>query len=127
MKGKLNRVLIVEDNRIVRAVLREFFEKLGAEVVEAEDGVKGLELAQTTAPQLMVMDLLMPGKTGFEVAEEVDLHGLPSRPVLFFATAVYKSMRWEQESLKDYGAAEFMRKPIEPDDLLERVKKYFDV
>ena len=127
MKAKLKRVLIVEDNRIVRAVLREFFEKLGVDVVEAEDGVEGLELAQTTAPQLMVMDLLMPGKTGFEVAEEIDHFGLPSLPILFFATAVYKSGRWEQESLKDYGAAEFLRKPIEPADLLERVKKYFEV
>jgi CheY-like chemotaxis protein len=125
MKRKLQRVLVADDNRIVRAVLRELFEGLGAEVVEAADGDAALELAQESGPQLIFMDLLMPKRDGFEVADEILRFGLPSRPVLFLATAVYKGARWEQECIKTYKASEFLRKPIDHDDLLNRLDKYF--
>jgi CheY-like chemotaxis protein len=127
MKRKLQRVLVADDNRIVRVVLRELFEGLGADVVEAPDGEAALRLAQETDPHLIFMDLLMPKRDGFQVADEILRFGLPSRPVLFLATAVYKGARWEQECIKTYKAAEFLRKPIDHDDLLGRLGKYFDI
>ena len=84
MLANLHRVLIIDDNRIVRTILREFFEQLGVEVSEAGDGNKGLELAEEVAPQLMVIDLLIPGKSGFEVAEAIGRLDLRRPPVLFF-------------------------------------------
>jgi len=127
MKKKLERVLVVDDNRIVRVVLRELFEGLGAEVMEAPDGEAALQLAQDFGPQLIVMDLLMPKRDGFQVADEILRFGLPSRPVLFLATAVYKGARWEHECIKTYKASEFLRKPIDHEDLLERLGKHFAI
>ena len=127
MKTKLQRVLVADDNRIVRVVLRELFEGLGAEVVEAPDGEVALKLAQESSPQLIFMDLLMPKRDGFQVADAILRFGLPSRPILFIATAVYKGARWEQECIKTYKAAEFLRKPIDHDDLLQRLAKYFEI
>lgn len=127
MSRSLQRVLIADDNKIFRVVLREVFENLEVEVIEAHDGEEALTLARAHSPELIVMDLLMPKRDGFQVASELSEDTSASRPVLFLTTAVYKSRRWQHESLTTYQADEFLPKPIDPDDLKERLSKYFDV
>ena len=127
MPRTLQRVLIADDNQIFRVVLREVFENLNSEVVEAHNGEEALELARSHHPQLIVMDLLMPKRDGFQVATELNEDTSDSRPVLFLTSAVYKSRRWQHESLTTYGADEFLPKPIDPDDLKELLAKYFDL
>ncbi len=127
MARTLQRVLIADDNKIFRVVLREVFESLQIEVIEAHDGEEALVLAEVHRPQLIVMDLLMPKQDGFQTATKLSEDTSDTRPVLFLTTAVYKSRRWQHESLTTYQADEFLPKPIDPDDLKQRLGKYFDL
>lgn len=126
-RPQLERVVVADDNRIIRAVLREVFARLGVEVLEAADGREALEQILSSAPQLAVLDIVMPHLDGFQVADQVNAQGGDHRPVIFMTTAVYKTSMWEGEAKRTHGAAEYMRKPVDPDDLLARVSRYFQL
>jgi CheY-like chemotaxis protein len=124
---KLERVVIADDNRIFRAVFREVFEELGAEVFEAEDGEAALQLTLSRSPQLVVLDLLMPHRHGFEVADAIAGSDLEPKPRIFLTTGVYKGTRWKQQGLVEHNADEFLTKPIDTGLLVERLGRYFEM
>ena len=123
----LGRALIVDDNRIFRIVLREVLEELGAEVVEASNGEEALERLRSGPFDLVILDLLMPQRDGFSAASELPKLELDPPPVLFVTTAVYKGSRWRNELLTTYGADEFLPKPVDPDDLVRLLGRYFEL
>ena len=124
-RPQLERVVVADDNRIIRAVLGELFTRLGIEVIEAADGREALERILSSSPQLAVLDVVMPHLDGFQVADQLNKLCGGARPVIFMTTAVYKTSMWESEAKRTYGAAEYLRKPIDPDDLRARVNRYF--
>ncbi|MBN2104093.1 response regulator [bacterium] len=67
-------VLIVEDETVFRLIYRGVLENEGFQVIEAEDGKKGWELAKSKHPDLILLDLVLPGLTGYEVLEKVRNH-----------------------------------------------------
>lgn len=70
-KTKKNKILIVEDEEALRKSLAFALKKSGFEVDQAENGAKGIEAAEKLHPDLMLLDLLMPEKDGFEVLKEL--------------------------------------------------------
>jgi len=123
-RPQLERVVVADDNRIIRAVLSDIFARLGVEVVEAADGREALERILSSNPQLAVLDIVMPHLDGFQVADQVNRLCGDHRPVIFMTTAVYKTSMWEGEAKRTYGAAEYLRKPIDPDDLVARISRH---
>ncbi|MBN1781965.1 response regulator [bacterium] len=82
-KGK---VLIVEDETVFRLIYRGVLENEGFDVVEAEDGKKGWELARSENPDVVLLDLILPGLTGFEVLEKIRNHkDTKELPVVVFS------------------------------------------
>jgi signal transduction histidine kinase/CheY-like chemotaxis protein len=79
--ARQGRVLLIEDQEATRYVIRETLRKAGQESIEAADGAQGLELARERAPDLIFLDLRMPGMSGFEVLdrlkEEPATRGIP--------------------------------------------------
>ena len=126
-RPQLERVVVADDNRIIRAVLGELFTRLGIEVIEAADGREALDRILSSSPQLAVLDVVMPHLDGFQVADQLNKLCGGARPVIFMTTAVYKTSMWESEAKRTYGAAEYLRKPVDPDDLLARVNRYFQL
>jgi CheY-like chemotaxis protein len=76
-------------------------------------------------PDLVVSDVLMPKRDGFSLATALMEEDVQPRPVLFLTSAVYKHAKWKHEALTTYGAHEFLRKPVDADDLTTAVRKYF--
>ena len=110
------RALIVDDERLARKeltnLLQEFQEiEIVGEAVNAEDAE---EKINSLKPDLLFLDIQMPGKTGFELLESLD-----SVPDVVFTTA------YDEYALKafDYNAMDYLLKPIEPDRLKETVNK----
>jgi len=124
---RLERALIVDDNRIFRVVLREVLENAGVEVVEAADGDAALRALAEGPFDLVILDLLMPQRDGFSAATRLKELRLEPRPVLFVTTAVYKGSRWRHEVLTTYGADEFLVKPVDPEELLGLLRRYFEL
>ncbi|HAS53024.1 MAG TPA: hybrid sensor histidine kinase/response regulator, partial [Nitrospiraceae bacterium] len=107
------RVLIVDDNAEDRRLLKLNLEHHSCTVIEAQDGLQGLELAKTGKPDLIISDALMPRMDGFQLLRKVKQDAaLKSVPFIFYS-AVYTGSR-EAELAISLGAADFIIKPKEP-------------
>ena len=68
----LPQVLIVDDDRLLRAMLRDALEDVPCEIVEAESGDAALAVFEKAAPAVMFLDLIMPGRSGLEVLKQLN-------------------------------------------------------
>ena len=121
----LRTVLVADDSRVFRILVSETLRRHGLEVVEAANGSEALELLLKHRPQLVILDALMPVSSGFDVMEKLKAAAPDYQPVTFVVTAVYKSRRWASEARKLYNVAEYLEKPVEPEDLVRTIGSYF--
>lgn len=114
------KVLVVDDSRSDRKIIRYNLEWHGCEVLEAGNGKQGLELAAQYKPDLIVSDCLMPVMDGFQLLHELrkvtELKGVP----LIFYSAVYTGSK-EAELALSLGAQAFIEKPKSPDQFWEEI------
>lgn len=112
------RVLIVEDEKNIVDILRFNLQKEGYDTLEAFDGVTGLRLALEESPDLILLDLMLPGMNGFEVCKLLRDKG-KNTPVLIITAR-------EEEKDKilglDLGADDYITKPFSIRELMARVK-----
>jgi len=110
------KVLIIEDEKDIREVVGKYLEKEGYTVYLAENGTEGLEKFNGFKPDLVVLDIMMPGIDGIQVMNE--LKNISNVPVIFL-TAKHK----EEDRLKgfDLGADDYVIKPFSPKELVRRV------
>ena len=114
------KVLVVDDSRSDRKVIRFNFEWHGCQVLEASNGRQGLELAASEKPDLIVSDCLMPIMDGFQFLHELKkLTELKSIPFVFYS-AVYTGSK-EAELALSLGARAFLEKPMGPDELWQEI------
>jgi len=114
------KVLVVDDSRSDRKLIRYNFEWHGCQVIEAANGRQGLELAAGEKPDLIISDCLMPIMDGFHLLYEIKrLTELKSIPFVFYS-AVYTGSK-ETELALSLGARAFIVKPKDPDELWEEV------
>ncbi len=118
----MKTVLVVEDNHDDRALLRVNLEHHGCRVLEARDGLEGLEVASRELPDLVVSDALMPRLDGFQLLQRMKRDPrLCSIPFLFYS-AVYTGDNEEQLALS-LGAEAFVTKPCDPEQFWEILKR----
>jgi two-component system, OmpR family, alkaline phosphatase synthesis response regulator PhoP len=113
------KILVVDDEEDILEVLRYNLEKEGFEVATASDGNTGISLAKTFEPNLIILDIMMPGMDGIEVCQK--LRSLPqfAHTVIAFLTA--RSEAFTQISALDSGGDDFINKPIKPNVLKSRI------
>jgi DNA-binding response OmpR family regulator len=109
------RVLLVDDEERIVNFLALKLKVSGYDVVCAADGEKGLELARTTNPDIMLLDIIMPGIDGIEVLRR--LRTFSKMPVI-----VLSAKERISEEVITLGANGFMSKPFNPDDLVAKMK-----
>ena len=123
---KLANILIVDDDPDVREAVKIVLETQPYQLTFASNGEECLEQVKKNRPDLIILDLLMPKKDGFEVIKE--LRGHPSYPriPILVLTAVKKEAagrRYELETALRMDVDDYIEKPIQPDDLIDRVKR----
>lgn len=109
-------ILIVEDEASIRQVLSMHFSLVGHEVREAEDAVQARVQLEKAAPDLVVLDVMLPGEDGFSLAQNMIGRNIP---VLFLTAKTSVPDRVRGLSM---GAQDYMLKPFEPAELLARVE-----
>jgi DNA-binding response OmpR family regulator len=113
------RVLVIDDESIVGVILRLAFDARGHETVVAEDGRIGIALVRAENPDAIVLDLMMPGLSGYDVLGVIrDATDMEQVPVLVL-TAVTLSR--ELERCLSGGADAVMTKPFDPRDVADAV------
>ena len=114
------RVLVVEDNPTITTVVKYFLELDGFDVLVAEDGVIGLEMAIRELPDVIVTDVNMPGMGGVEMVKALRADARTSHVRIMMLTSE-SSVDSEAEGLAA-GADDYVLKPVEPRRLAARVK-----
>jgi DNA-binding response OmpR family regulator len=114
----MNRVLLVEDNVDLAFGLRTSLEVEGYEVIHAETGTQGVALAREVAPDLIVLDLMLPGMNGYEVLRQVRQAGLVM-PVLIITAKGEEADKVQGFRL---GADDYVVKPVGVLEFLARVE-----
>ncbi len=123
---KLANILIVDDDPDVREAVKIILETQPYELIFASNGEECLEQVKKNTPDLIILDLLMPKKDGFEVIKELREHPSYPRIPILVLTAVKKEAagrRYELETALRMDVDDYIEKPIQPDDLIDRVKR----
>jgi len=115
------KVLVVEDELDVAKVVSARLRKAGYEVIHAEDGIKGVEFAHKHHPDLIVLDLCLPGAGGQSVFEQLQSSAdLTSIPVIILTGIKDKFLK---DELLTKGVSFYLEKPYNAEELLGMVKK----
>jgi DNA-binding response OmpR family regulator len=115
----MGRVLVVDDEPDVLLLCRLNLEQRGHQVLEALNGDIALELAREGSPDLIVLDLMLPGIDGYQVLQTLRAEDATSGIPVLVLTA--KSLQADRERSRQLGAAAFLTKPFLPDELCEMV------
>ncbi|MEE9219046.1 MAG: type II/IV secretion system protein [Acidobacteriota bacterium] len=118
--GPKERVLIVDDSPTVVTVVKYFLELEGFEVLVAQDGLAGLEMARKQVPQVVVSDLNMPGMDGISLVRALREDPLTQDMAILVLTS-QSSVESEARGLAS-GADDYIAKPVEPRRLAARIK-----
>ena len=111
----MTRVLVIDDEAPIRLLCRVNLEADGMEVLEASDGPTGLEKARNDEPDVILLDVMMPGLDGWQVAEELlDSDVTSSIPIVFLTARA--EVRDRARGL-DLGGIDYVTKPFNPVEL----------
>lgn len=113
-------ILVCENEAPLRALVRETLDHEGYEVIEACDGEESLELAQRTRPDLVLLDVKMPGRSGLEVLDELRSDPRFAQTPVIMLTA--RTQAADREAAEAGGADRFLAKPFSPALLAELVE-----
>jgi CheY-like chemotaxis protein len=118
----VKRVLIVEDQADIRDLIRMSLEHGGYEIHEAEDGDQGLQMARRLAPDLILLDVMMPGNLdGLAVCKHLKADPLRKRTKVVMLSA--KNLAADKQAGLSAGADAYLVKPFSPRQLLQSVAK----
>lgn len=118
-----HKILVVDDDSDILELLQYNLTKDGYEVKTAEDGKKGIEIAKEFLPQLILLDIMMPGMDGVETCRQLrEISDLQSSFIIFLTA---RAEEYSEIAAFDVGADDYITKPIKPRALMSRISALF--
>src|SRR5262245_25210789 len=116
--GTKTRILLIEDEEPLRMALGDALRAEGFEVLEAADGERGLQLALSEGPEIVLLDLMLPRRDGFSVLRAIREDRLSAAVLILSA----RGEEWDRVQGFEYGADDYVVKPFSMRELLLRVR-----
>lgn len=116
----MSRILIIDDESDVRDIIRYNLTKEGYDVETAEDGLVGLKKVVEFKPDLIILDMMMPGMDGVEVCHSIRSESKHNHIVICFLSA--RNEDYSQVAGLESGADDYLAKPVSPRVLVSKVK-----
>lgn len=118
-------ILLVDDNEQNRELMQAYLEDLGCEVAMAEDGVAAMEAIEKCQPDLMLLDVMMPRMSGFEVCQRIKSQPSTRDIIIIMVTALNEVGDFERAV--ECGTNDFIAKPVNKVELLARVRTLLEL
>jgi CheY-like chemotaxis protein len=115
-------ILIIDDSSYQRRLIRRFIEAKGHQIIEAVNGRDGLEMITTHTPDCVLLDLIMPEASGFDLLETLQQQNIKI-PVVVITADVQTSTH---RQCKELGAAAIINKPVDSEQLFEVIDQILD-
>jgi two-component system, OmpR family, alkaline phosphatase synthesis response regulator PhoP len=119
----MHKVLVVDDEEPILELLKYNLQKAGYHVETASDGMKAVDLAKKFLPELVMLDIMMPGMDGVETCRRIREIPELQKSFVIFLTA--RSEEYSEIAAFDVGADDYITKPIKPRALLSRINAVF--
>lgn len=116
------RILVVDDSPTEVFRFKEILTKYGYQVIEAMSGEEGIKMAQSTLPDLILMDIVMPGVNGFQATRQITRDNTTKHiPIVIVST---KDQETDRVWGKRQGAIDYLTKPIGEKQLIDAIKAH---
>ena len=112
------KILVIEDEANIRELVMYNLKANGYDAIEAEDGISGITLAYKENPDLILLDIMLPGKDGYEICRELRSEGIEIPIIMLTA----KSEEVDKVLGLEFGADDYIAKPFGIRELLARIK-----
>jgi len=117
------KILIIEDNEQNLYLSTFLLENKGYDVIQARDGYAGIEIVENENPDLLLLDIQLPGIDGYSIAEQISkMETNKDLPII--AVTSY-AMVGDREKAMDSGCTGYIEKPINPDTFVNEIEKFF--
>lgn len=118
------KILCIDDDRTSLTLMESFLIKSGFQVLTADSGIKGLQVADETNPDLILLDVMMPGMDGYEVCSKLQEKERTAYIPVIFVTA----LKEDQDKAKAFaiGAVDYLTKPIQKNILVSKIDLYME-
>ncbi len=117
------KLLVVDDEREIRLMVRKIFEARGYELVEADRGTLALQMVKLENPDLVVLDAMLPEVHGFDIARRIRNSSRYGHIPIVMISAVYRGWRFAEDAKVSYGVDAYLEKPFKIPELIETVER----
>jgi len=118
----VSKILVIDDDVVVRTAMVQFLEDLGYDVVSAEDGQRGMRLFRSEKPDLVITDIIMPEKEGIQTIAEIRRER-PDAKVIAVSGGGRVGNTDFLKIARQLGATDVIAKPVDPDDFAARIER----
>lgn len=122
----VKKIMVIDDEDKLGKYIKSVLEQYSCQVTHILDGKRGLELIKKEQPDLILLDLVLPGIHGLDLCKIIKEDDRLKHIPVITMSAVYRRIAWETE-IKNSGADDFVEKPINFGELLGKIKKFIDI
>jgi DNA-binding response OmpR family regulator len=122
---KVKTILFIDDNPVDRTLISRLLKKSGLEVFLAEDGSTGQRIAQEKNPDLIILDILLPGISGIELCKYFKQNDLTRHTPIIFYTSIDTPKHLIDYA--SYGAQDYIQKTMPPEELLASMRSILKI
>ena len=116
------RILVIEDQEDNRRILRDLLTSAGYEVIEAFTGEEGVTMAEASLPDLILMDIQLPGLDGYEATRRIKANRVLRQIPVIVVTSY--ALSGDEVKAKEAGSDGYVTKPFSPRALLAKIREY---
>jgi CheY-like chemotaxis protein len=118
----MTKVLVIEDNVQNRYLISFILRRAGYEAIEAITGEEGVEMVERVHPDLVLMDIQLPGIDGYEATRRIRASSADEKMPIIALTSY--AMTGDHERALDAGCTGYIEKPLNPDTIIDEIRRY---
>ena len=120
--GMTKRILVIEDTEDNRQIVRDLLESAGYALIEALDGIEGVAAAEREHPDLILMDIQLPGIDGYEATRRI--RAVPSLATVPIIAVTSYALSGDEAKTRAAGCDGYVAKPFSPRQLLAKIREF---